>query len=52
VDKRFRVYAFLRNATNENVIGSMAIVSPLLGSVRIVNLLPPRTFGIGANVNF
>lgn len=51
-DKRFRVYAFVRNATDRNVIGSMAIVSPLLGSVRIVNLLPPRTFGIGANVNF
>ena len=51
-NKRFRLYAFVRNLTDENVTGSMAIVSPLLGSVRIVNLLPPRTFGIGANVNF
>ena len=48
----WKVYAFVHNITDENVIGSMAIVSPLLGSVRIVNLIPPRNFGVGASLNF
>ncbi len=48
----WRVYGYVHNLTKENVIGSMAIVSPLLGSVRIINLIPPRNFGIGGSVNF
>ncbi len=51
-DGRWRLYAFLRNATDRRAIGSMAIVSPLLGSVRMVNLIPPRHFGVGLDVNF
>jgi len=38
--------AFARNVTDETAIGSMAIVSPLLGSVRVVSLEPPRHFGV------
>jgi iron complex outermembrane receptor protein len=49
---RWRLYAYLRNATNETAVGSMAIVSPLLGSVRMVNLIPPRHFGVGLEMNF
>ena len=48
----WKLYAYVRNITDENVIGSMAIVSPLLGSVRIVNLIPPRNFGVGASLKF
>ncbi len=48
----WRLYAYVHNVTDENVIGSMAIVSPLLGSVRIVNLIPPRNFGVGAGFKF
>lgn len=51
-DNGWRLYAYLRNATDERAIGSMAIVSPLLGSVRIVNLIPPRNFGVGLDVDF
>lgn len=49
---RWRVRAFVRNLTDETAIGSMAIVSPLLGSVRLINLIPARHFGIGLEVNF
>ncbi len=51
-DSGWRLYGFVRNATDESAIGSMAIVSPLLGSVRVVNLIPPRHFGIGLDVSF
>lgn len=45
-DGSWSVSAFGRNLTDETVIGSMAIVSPLLGSVRVVSLEPPRHFGV------
>ncbi len=48
----WRVFGFVHNLTNVNAIGSMAIVSPLLGSVRAVNLIPPRNFGVGASFSF
>jgi iron complex outermembrane receptor protein len=48
----WKLYGYVRNVTDENVIGSMAIVSPLLGSVRVVNLIPPRNFGVGASLKF
>jgi iron complex outermembrane receptor protein len=51
-DNRWRLYGYLRNATNVQAIGSMAIVSPLLGSLRLVNLIAPRNFGIGLDVDF
>jgi len=51
-DNRWRLYAYLRNLTNETTINAMTINSSLLGSSRLVNLNPPRRFGIGLDVNF
>lgn len=51
-DEMWRVNVFARNLTDEEVISSMAIVSPLLGSVRVVSLVPPRHFGISFNYYF
>jgi iron complex outermembrane recepter protein len=48
----WRLFAWVHNITDVNVTGSMAIVSPLLGSVRVVNLIPPRNFGVGAGMSF
>ncbi|MFZ4603520.1 MAG: TonB-dependent receptor, partial [Caulobacterales bacterium] len=50
--ERVTVSAFGRNVTDETVIGSMAIVSPLLGSVRVASLEPPRHFGVRLGYRF
>lgn len=49
---RVTVSVFGRNLTDETVIGSMAIVSPLLGSVRVASLEPPRHFGVRVGYRF
>lgn len=49
---RLSVSAFVRNVTGIRVIGSLSIVSPLLGSVRVASLEPPRYFGFGLNYLF
>ncbi|MFZ4748263.1 MAG: TonB-dependent receptor [Sphingomonas sp.] len=51
-DKRVRVSAFARNLSNETVLSGLAVVSPLLGSVRVASLEPPRRFGVGIDFNF
>lgn len=51
-DERIRLSAFGRNLTDQAVLGSLAIVSPLLGSVRVASLEPPRSFGFGIDFNF
>ena len=48
----WRVFVFGNNVTDEVVIQSMNIVSPLLGSARVADYMPPRTFGAGVEFNF
>ena len=49
---RIGLSVFGRNVTDETVTGSMAIVSPLLGSVRVASLEPPRHFGVRLDYAF
>ena len=46
------VNVFARNLTDRKVLSSLAAVAPLLGSVRVASLEPPRHFGIGLERRF
>lgn len=49
---RWAVNIFARNLTDRRVLSSVAAVSPLLGSVRVASLEPPRHFGVGIERRF
>ncbi len=49
---RWAVNIFARNLTDRRVLSSLAVVSPLLGSVRVASLEPPRHFGVGIERRF
>ncbi|NRF68931.1 TonB-dependent receptor [Aquincola sp. S2] len=49
---KWKVYGWVRNATDKTAITSMSIASPLLGAARQVTYTPPRQFGIGASLEF
>lgn len=51
-DDRWAVNIFARNLTDRRVLSSVAAVSPLLGSVRVASLEPPRHFGVGIERRF
>jgi outer membrane receptor protein involved in Fe transport len=51
-DDLWAVNVFARNLTDRRVLSSLAVVSPLLGSVRVASLEPPRHFGIGLERRF
>ncbi len=51
-DEHWAVNIFARNLTDRRVLSSLAVVSPLLGSVRVASLEPPRHFGIGVERRF
>jgi len=51
-DNRWTVNLFARNLTDRKVLSSLAAVAPLLGSVRVASLEPPRHFGIGLERRF
>ena len=51
-DRNWQVNVFARNLTDRRVLSSLAVVSPLLGSVRVASLEPPRHFGIGIERRF
>jgi outer membrane receptor protein involved in Fe transport len=51
-DDKWVVNVFARNLTDRRVLSSLAVVSPLLGSVRVASLEPPRHFGIGLERRF
>jgi iron complex outermembrane receptor protein len=51
-DNRWTVNVFARNLTDRKVLSSLAAVAPLLGSVRVASLEPPRHFGIGLERRF
>jgi iron complex outermembrane recepter protein len=48
----WKLYGYVRNATNTTAITSMLITGADLGSTRQVTYTPPRQFGIGATVEF
>lgn len=51
-DDRWAVNIFARNLTDRRVLSSLAVVSPLLGSVRVASLEPPRHVGVGIERRF
>ena len=51
-DGGWAVNIFARNLTDRRVLSSLAVVSPLLGSVRVASLEAPRHFGIGFERRF
>jgi outer membrane receptor protein involved in Fe transport len=51
-DDKWVVNIFARNLTDRRVLSSLAVVSPLLGSVRVASLEAPRHFGIGLERRF
>lgn len=51
-DGGWAVNVFARNLTDQRVLSSLAVVSPLLGSVRVASLEPPRHFGVGLERRF
>jgi iron complex outermembrane receptor protein len=51
-DSRWKLFTFVRNATNKTALTSMSIASPLLAAARQVTYTPPRMFGLGASVQF
>ncbi|MFZ4652010.1 MAG: TonB-dependent receptor [Rubrivivax sp.] len=51
-NNRWRVQAYVKNATNTVALASMTVVSPLLGATRTVNYVPPRMVGLGAELLF
>jgi outer membrane receptor protein involved in Fe transport len=51
-DGRWKLYGYVKNATNTTAITSMSIASPVLGSGRQVTYTPPRMYGIGATLDF
>jgi outer membrane receptor protein involved in Fe transport len=48
----WKLYGYVRNATNTTAITSMLITGADLGFTRQVTYTPPREFGIGATVDF
>lgn len=51
-DGGWAVNIFARNLTDRRVLSSLAVVSPLLGSVRVASLEPPRHLGVGIERRF
>jgi iron complex outermembrane receptor protein len=49
---RWRLHAWVRNATDKTAITSMSIASPVLGAARQVTWTPPRQVGVGATLEF
>jgi len=48
----WRIYGYVKNATNKTALTSMTIASPILGGARTVNYTPPRHFGVGFSYDF
>ena len=48
----WKLYGYIRNATNTTALTSMLITATNLGSTRQVTYTPPRQFGIGATWEF
>ncbi|MEO8723719.1 MAG: TonB-dependent receptor [Sphingobium sp.] len=48
----WRVYAYVKNVTNETVTTGTTGYAGILGAVRAVSYAPPRQFGVGASWSF
>jgi outer membrane receptor protein involved in Fe transport len=48
----WKVYGYVRNATDETALTGLLIASPILGSGRQVTYTRPREYGIGATMDF
>lgn len=48
----WKLYGFVRNATNTTALTSMSISSSFLGFARQVTYTPPREFGIGVKLDY
>ncbi|HEU0203031.1 MAG TPA: TonB-dependent receptor, partial [Burkholderiaceae bacterium] len=48
----WKVYGYVKNATDETAITSMSVSSPILGAARQVSYTPPRQYGVGISVDF
>jgi iron complex outermembrane recepter protein len=48
----WKVFGYVKNATNKTAITSMSIASPLLGAARQVTYTPPRVYGLGLQLDF
>jgi iron complex outermembrane receptor protein len=48
----WKIFGYVKNATNTTAITSMSIASPLLGAARQVTYTPPRLFAIGLQAEF
>ena len=48
----WRLYGYVKNATNKTALTSMSIASPILGGARTVNYTPPRHIGVGFSYDF
>jgi outer membrane receptor protein involved in Fe transport len=51
-DGHWRLYGYVKNATDKTAITSMSIASPILGAARQVTYTPPRQFGVGVALDF
>ncbi len=49
---RWKLYGYVKNAGNVTALSSMSISSPVLGSARTVNYVPPRYVGLGVSYDF
>jgi len=49
---RWKIYGYLRNATNQTVITGSTIYAAFLAAERAVSYAPPRNFGVGFAYNF
>ncbi len=49
---RWKLYGYVKNANNVTALSSMSISSPVLGSARTVNYVPPRYVGVGVTYDF
>lgn len=49
---RWKLYGYVRNATNTTALTSMSVTTPLFGFARQVSYTPPRQFGIGVKLDF
>jgi outer membrane receptor protein involved in Fe transport len=52
VQGRWKLFGWVKNATNRTAITSMSIASPLLGAARQVTYTQPRMVGVGVQVDF
>lgn len=49
---RWKLYGYVRNLTNELVLGGTTIYAGTLGAEKGVSYSPPRNFGVGFSYNF